>query len=78
MYSQQELDEAVARKTAEILSKSPVAVRYGKAMFYRQRQMPLADAYPYAADVMACNMMEEDAAEGIDAFIEKRPPVWKT
>ncbi|WP_068639324.1 enoyl-CoA hydratase [Thauera butanivorans] len=72
-----ELDEAVARKTAEILSKSPVAVRYGKAMFYRQRQMALNDAYAYAGDVMARNMMEEDACEGIDAFFEKRPARWK-
>ncbi|MGJ7530743.1 enoyl-CoA hydratase [Variovorax sp. GB1P17] len=69
-----ELDAAVARKTAEILAKSPTAVRYGKAMFYRQRQMALAEAYAYAGDVMARNMMEEDACEGIDAFLEKRQP----
>lgn len=72
-----ELDNAVARKVAEILSKSPAAIRYGKAMFYRQRQMALADAYAYAGDVMARNMMEEDAAEGIDAFLQKRPARWK-
>ncbi len=72
-----ELFVSVARKTAEILSKSPVAVRYGKAMFYRQRQMALNDAYAYAGDVMARNMMEEDACEGIDAFFEKRPARWK-
>lgn len=68
------LDAAVQAKVEEILSKSPTAVRYGKAMFYRQRQMALAEAYDYAGDVMARNMMEEDACEGIDAFIEKRPP----
>lgn len=73
-----ELDAAVARKTTAILSKSPAAIRYGKAMFYRQRQMTLADAYAYAGDVMARNMMEEDAAEGIDAFLGKRLPVWKS
>jgi enoyl-CoA hydratase/carnithine racemase len=73
-----ELDDAVARKVAEIASKSPAAIRYGKAMFYRQRQMPLADAYAYAGDVMARNMMEEDAAEGIDAFLQKRPARWKS
>lgn len=71
-----ELDAAVARKSAEILAKSQTAVRYGKAMFYRQRQMALGDAYTYAADVMARNMMEEDACEGIDAFLEKRQPRW--
>ncbi|MBA4279611.1 MULTISPECIES: enoyl-CoA hydratase [Burkholderiales] len=74
----EELDAAVKRKTAEILAKSPTAVRYGKAMFYRQRQMALADAYAYAGDVMARNMMEEDACEGIDAFLEKRQPHWRS
>ncbi|AOK61639.1 enoyl-CoA hydratase [Burkholderia ubonensis] len=72
------LDAAVARKVAEIVAKSPAAVRYGKAMFYRQREMTLDDAYAYAGDVMARNMMEEDAGEGIDAFLEKRPPRWRT
>lgn len=72
-----ELDAAVASLTAEICSKSPVAIRTGKAMFARQRSMSLEEAYSYAGHVMACNMMAEDAAEGIDAFIEKRKPVWK-
>lgn len=70
------LDSAIAQKAAEILAKSAAAVRYGKAMFYRQRQMALAEAYAYAGDVMARNMMEEDAGEGVDAFLEKRPPKW--
>ena len=71
-----ELDAAVDRKTAEICSKSPAAVRYGKAMFYKQRAMGLNDAYAYASEVMARNMMEADAGEGIDAFLEKRQPHW--
>jgi enoyl-CoA hydratase/carnithine racemase len=69
-----ELDAAVARKAEEILSKSPAAVRHGKSMFYRQRQLPLDAAYELAGDVMARNMMEEDAVEGIDAFLTKRIP----
>ncbi|MBD2746500.1 enoyl-CoA hydratase [Microvirga sp. BT688] len=72
-----ELDEAVTALTASICAKSPVAIRTGKAMFSRQRSMSLEEAYAYAGNVMACNMMAEDAAEGIDAFIEKRKPVWK-
>lgn len=71
------LDEAVEALTASICAKSPVAIRTGKAMFGRQRSMGLEEAYSYAGNVMACNMMAEDAAEGIDAFIEKRKPVWK-
>ncbi len=72
------LDAAVARKVAEIVAKSPAAVRYGKQMFYRQRELPLDEAYAYAGDVMARNMMEEDAGEGIDAFLEKRKPTWRS
>ncbi|MBM6579538.1 enoyl-CoA hydratase [Microvirga sp. BT689] len=71
------LNEAVDALTASICAKSPVAIRTGKAMFGRQRSMSLEEAYAYAGNVMACNMMAEDAAEGIDAFIEKRKPVWK-
>ncbi|WP_423782025.1 enoyl-CoA hydratase [Cupriavidus pauculus] len=73
-----ELDAAIARKVDAIRAKSPVAIRYGKSMFYRQRQMELASAYAYAGDVMARNMMEEDAGEGIDAFLQKRTPRWQS
>jgi len=73
----EQLDAAVAVKTDAILAKSPAAIRYGKSMFYHQRHMALADAYTYACDVMARNMMEEDAREGIDAFLEKRPARWR-
>jgi len=72
-----ELDAAVAHKAGEIASKSPAAIRHGKSMFYRQRQMALSDAYDFAGDVMARNMMEPDACEGIDAFLNKRAPVWR-
>ena len=74
----EQLNEAVAQKVAAIISKSPASIRYGKAMFYKQQKMELSQAYEYAAEVMAQNMMEEDAAEGVDAFIEKRPAVWKS
>ncbi len=49
----------------------------GKRMFYRQIEQPVDAAYDYASDVLAENMMAEDAGEGIDAFIEKRKPVWR-
>lgn len=66
------LAAAVADYAAEICAKSPAAVRLGKRMFYEQAAMSLADAYAYAAEAMACNMMEPDAESGIDAFIGKR------
>lgn len=71
-----ELDAAVAEYAAKIASKSPLTLAIGKEAFYRQLDMGLADAYAYASGVMTRNMMTGDAAEGIDAFIEKRHPVW--
>jgi enoyl-CoA hydratase/carnithine racemase len=72
-----ELDATVQTLAEIILAKSPVAVSTGKQMFYQQLEMGLAAAYQYAGQVMACNMMAADAGEGIDAFIQKRPPVWQ-
>lgn len=72
-----DLEAAVADKVETILSKSPAAVRFGKSMFHPQRQMALADAYDFAGNVMADNMMSPDASEGIDAFLAKRKPHWE-
>jgi enoyl-CoA hydratase/carnithine racemase len=63
--------------TDAIVSKSPIAVKSGKQMFFRQLELGLAEAYELATEVIACDMMTEDAREGIDAFIEKRPPEWR-
>lgn len=73
----EQLDEEIARLTASICAKSPVAIRMGKQMFYRQLEMGMDAAYQTAAETMACNMMTEDAGEGIDAFIAKRKPEWR-
>jgi enoyl-CoA hydratase/carnithine racemase len=71
------LDAEVGLLARAILAKSSVAVGMGKQMFYRQLEMGLEAAYQYASEVMACNMMTEDAGEGIDAFIAKRQVSWK-
>ncbi len=60
----------------QIASKLGVAVKIGKEAFYNQLQMPVADAYAYTGTVMVENMLDRDTAEGIDAFIAKRPPNW--
>lgn len=70
------LDAEIDRLAASILAKSPAAVAMGKRLFYQQLEMGLDGAYQLAAETMACNMMLADAAEGIDAFTEKRKPVW--
>jgi len=73
----QALSSATMELANKIKRKSAVAVATGKGLFYQQLEMPLADAYKLAGETMACNMMSEDAAEGIDAFKEKRSPVWR-
>lgn len=71
------LDAALAHYTESILDKPAVAVATGKRMFQAQLEKNLDEAYDYAAEVMACNMLAEDTTEGIDAFIEKREPRWR-
>ena len=72
-----ELDREVAGLASGIAAKSPITLAIGKEAFYRQMEMGLDEAYAFTAGVMTTNMMTADAAEGIDAFIEKRHPVWK-
>ena len=74
--SPDELDDAVQDLAATICSKSPMVLEIGKVAFYKQLECSLAEAYEYTGAVMVRNMMTNDAAEGIDAFIEKRRPVW--
>jgi len=76
VVSAAELDQSIAALAQQIVSKSPLTLKIGKEAFYRQAEMGLDDAYAYAAEVMTRNMMARDAAEGIDAFIEKRHPTW--
>ena len=71
-----ELDAAVAALAGQIAGKSPLTLAIGKEAFYRQAEMGLDDAYAYVSEVMTQNMLARDAAEGIDAFLAKRPPVW--
>jgi enoyl-CoA hydratase/carnithine racemase len=73
----EELDGAVNSLAAVIAGKSPKILAIGKEAFYRQADLGLAEAYAYASEVMTRNMMARDAAEGIDAFIEKRHPTWQ-
>jgi enoyl-CoA hydratase/carnithine racemase len=61
----------------QIAAKSSYTVKIGKAAFYRQREMPLAEAYADAIGVMVENMLARDAEEGISAFIDKRHPTWE-
>jgi enoyl-CoA hydratase/carnithine racemase len=70
------LDAEVEALAASIVAKPRVAVALGKQLFYRQLETGIASAYDDAARTMACNMMDEAALEGVQAFIDKRPPRW--
>jgi enoyl-CoA hydratase/carnithine racemase len=70
------LDAEVERLVASIVAKPRVAVAMGKELFYRQVELGLAAAYEAGGETMACNMMDEAALEGVQAFIEKRAPRW--
>lgn len=72
-----QLDAATLDLAGKIKSKTPVAVAAGKRVFYRQLEQGIEQAYAMASETMTCNMLAEDAAEGIDAFMHKRPPVWR-
>jgi len=70
------LDAEVEQLAARIVSKPRVALAMGKALFYRQLEAGMQAAYDDAGRTMACNMMDDSALEGVQAFIEKRPPNW--
>jgi enoyl-CoA hydratase/carnithine racemase len=72
------LDAAVEQLVRSILSKPRVAVAMGKELFYRQLEKGISAAYTDAAQTMACNMMDASALEGVQAFIDKRAPNWRT
>jgi enoyl-CoA hydratase/carnithine racemase len=71
-----ELDAEVERLVARIVAKPQVALAMGKQLFYRQLETGIAAAYDDAGRTMACNMMDASALEGVQAFIDKRPPAW--
>ena len=71
------LDDEVETLVASIVAKPRVTVAMGKALFYRQLEEGIASAYEDAGATMARNMMDPSALEGVQAFIEKRPPSWR-
>lgn len=72
-----ELDRVIDEYCARMTDKSSLTLAIGKEAFYRQLEMGLDEAYDYASRVMTENMLARDAEEGIDAFLQKRPPVWQ-
>jgi enoyl-CoA hydratase/carnithine racemase len=71
------LQSAAEALAQEIASKSPLTLAIGKRAFHRQIEQGLDDAYATASEAMTRNMLTRDAAEGVAAFLQKRPPVWR-
>ena len=76
VVEQSELDAALESLCASIVAKPAHAITQGKQLFYRQHELGLAAAYQLAGQTMACDMMHEDAQEGVQAFLDKRSPQW--
>ena len=72
-----ELKSYVESQALKISKKSSLTLKIGKKAFYKQINMTLSKAYDYASSVMVENMLKFDAKEGIDAFLDKRHPMWK-
>jgi enoyl-CoA hydratase/carnithine racemase len=77
VVADESLTEATMVMASTIGSKSSMTLATGKKAFYAQREMTLPDAYGYASQVMVENMLKHDAEEGINAFVEKRSPIWQ-
>ena len=71
-----DLEQAVQAWAQKLASKSAYTLKVGKEAFYRQAEMPIADAYRYCSQVMTDNIQAKDAREGIGALLEKRAPQW--
>jgi enoyl-CoA hydratase/carnithine racemase len=72
----EKLMQTAHEMASHLKAKPRETLALGKALFYRQLEAPLAEAYADASKTIACNMAGEVAREGVDAFIEKRAPRW--
>jgi enoyl-CoA hydratase/carnithine racemase len=72
-----QLAERTREWALELAGFSRFTLALGKRAFYEQIDLDEKSAYAYAKEVIAMNCMAEDAAEGMNAFLEKRRPQWR-
>jgi enoyl-CoA hydratase len=72
-----ELDAAVADWAGKLAAKSPLLMRLGKQAMFRQQDMAFLDALDYLRSQLTVALSTEDIVEGVQAFFDKREPVWK-
>jgi enoyl-CoA hydratase/carnithine racemase len=73
----EKLEEETFAFAQKLISKSPVAIRMGKKFYYQMIDMPFCQRFALNSEIMTRLCTTEDAHEGINAFIEKRQPVWR-
>jgi enoyl-CoA hydratase/carnithine racemase len=72
-----DLNDTVLEIAKKILKKSSKTIATGKKAFYEQLELGVSEAYKFTSEIMTDNMTEYNAQEGVDAFLQKRSPVWK-
>lgn len=73
----EKLEEETVAFAQKLVDKSPVAVQMGKSFYYKMIDMPFRQRFAYNSEVFGRLCTTEDAKEGVNAFLEKRKPVWK-
>jgi len=72
-----QLEEATMALAKKLAEKSPLALQMGKRAYYGMSDMEFGKAMEYTNELFAALCVTEDAQEGVDAFLNKRKPVWK-
>lgn len=73
----EQLEEATMELANKLAQKSPIALQMGKQAFYGMSDMEFGEAVEYSNEMFAALCVTEDAVEGVDAFLNKRKPIWK-
>ena len=77
VVAQDQLDQAVEMLTAKLTSKSSMTLKLGREAFYTMADLPQSTAFAYLKQMLSQNLHTADAREGLEAFLQKRPPQWK-